>query len=421
MTRICEEESALGETAHALNRSCLCQTLDETALRSALERELDGDALLGDRPHLFSNVAVFVSRSEIETMGEVVAAIESLTRRPAYIAAALAWAPALGRRDYGPRGVLMGYDFHLGAAGPALIEVNTNAGGAFLNAALARAQRVCCEEARIAPAPAEQFEDTFLAMIEAEWRAQGRAGSPASIAIVDDDPSAQFLYPEFLLAARALERHGVECIVADARDLKFSDGRLRIDGQAIDLVYNRLVDFSLSEAVHAPLRAAYESGATVVTPNPHAHALFADKRNLTLMSDSALLRAWNVPEADIAALAAIPGTRRVTPESAPGLWAERKHWFFKPAHGHGSKAAYRGDKLTQRVWAEIIAGDYVAQTFAPPGTRAILIDGARQDRKVDVRLYTYDAKIVLAAARLYQGQTTNLRTPGGGFAPVFVI
>jgi hypothetical protein len=421
VTRICEDESALGETAHALNRACLCQTLDETALRSALERELDGDALLGDRPHLFSNVAVFVSRSEIETMGEVVAAIESLTRRPAYIAAALAWAPAVARRDYGPRGVLMGYDFHLGAAGPALIEVNTNAGGAFLNAALARAQRVCCEESRIAPAPAEQFEETFLAMIEAEWRAQGRAGSPASIAIVDDDPSAQFLYPEFLLAARTLERHGVECIVADARDLKFSDGRLRIDGQAIDLVYNRLVDFSLSEAVHAPLRAAYEAGAAVVTPNPHAHALFADKRNLTLMSDSALLRAWNVPEADIAVLAAIPGTRRVTPESAPGLWAERKHWFFKPAHGHGSKAAYRGDKLTQRVWAEIIAGDYVAQTFAPPGTRAILIDGARLDRKVDVRLYTYDAKIVLAAARLYQGQTTNLRTPGGGFAPVFVI
>jgi hypothetical protein len=26
----------------------------------------------------------------------------------------------------------------------------------------------------------------------------------------------------------------------------------------------------------------------------------------------------------------------------------------------------------------------------------------------------------LVAARLYQGQTTNFRTPGGGFAPVFV-
>jgi len=34
---------------------------------------------------------------------------------------------------------------------------------------------------------------------------------------------------------------------------------------------------------------------------------------------------------------------------------------------------------------------------------------------------TYDCGLLLAAARLYQGQTANFRTPGGGFAPVFVI
>ena len=34
--------------------------------------------------------------------------------------------------------------------------------------------------------------------------------------------------------------------------------------------------------------------------------------------------------------------------------------------------------------------------------------------------YTYDGKILLRAARLYQGQTTNFRSQGGGFAPVFV-
>jgi len=27
--------------------------------------------------------------------------------------------------------------------------------------------------------------------------------------------------------------------------------------------------------------------------------------------------------------------------------------------------------------------------------------------------------VLLYAARMYQGQTTNFRTPGGGFAPVF--
>ncbi len=39
--------------------------------------------------------------------------------------------------------------------------------------------------------------------------------------------------------------------------------------------------------------------------------------------------------------------------------------------------------------------------------------------KVDVRNYAYDGTVQLLAARLYQGQTTNFRTPGGGFAPVF--
>jgi hypothetical protein len=32
-----------------------------------------------------------------------------------------------------------------------------------------------------------------------------------------------------------------------------------------------------------------------------------------------------------------------------------------------------------------------------------------------------DGTVLLAAARLYQGQTTNFRTPGGGFAPVFFL
>jgi hypothetical protein len=48
----------------------------------------------------------------------------------------------------------------------------------------------------------------------------------------------------------------------------------------------------------------------------------------------------------------------------------------------------------------------------------IELDGERVARKMDVRLYTYGGEVLLAAARLYQGQTTNFRTPGGGFAPV---
>jgi hypothetical protein len=89
--------------------------------------------------------------------------------------------------------------------------------------------------------------------------------------------------------------------------------------------------------------------------------------------------------------------------------------FFKPAVGYGSKAAYRGDKITLRVWEQILAGEYVAQEFVAPGARRI---GPGQDMKVDVRNYVYAGEVQLLAARLYQGQTTNMRTAGGGFAPV---
>jgi hypothetical protein len=49
------------------------------------------------------------------------------------------------------------------------------------------------------------------------------------------------------------------------------------------------------------------------------------------------------------------------------------------------------------------------------------VDGRPEPRKLDVRLYTYEGEVLLAAARLYQGQATNMRTPGGGFAPLFVV
>jgi uncharacterized circularly permuted ATP-grasp superfamily protein len=137
--------------------------------------------------------------------------------------------------------------------------------------------------------------------------------------------------------------------------------------------------------------------------------------------DQATLRAWGLTPDLLADLCAIPRTVEVTPSNADQLWAERKNLFFKPASGHGGKAVYRGDKLTKSVWTEISKGGYVAQDFAAPSERVIEINGARQARKVDVRLYTYEGQILLTAARLYQGQVTNFRTPGGGFAPIFAI
>jgi uncharacterized circularly permuted ATP-grasp superfamily protein len=95
--------------------------------------------------------------------------------------------------------------------------------------------------------------------------------------------------------------------------------------------------------------------------------------------------------------------------------------FFKPAKGYGSKAAYRGDKLTRRVFGEILQNDYVAQELVLPSERQLEVENKIVDFKLDLRHYVYKGQTQLISARLYQGQTTNFRTPGGGFAQVMVV
>jgi len=409
-----------------LNRECFCVTLDQAALSEAL-RAASGDAdfvdLIAQRPHLYSHAPVFLPKSDASAMQAIVAALEAATTLSRYQAAIMFWAPEIAGHDFGPRGAFMGYDFHLGDDGPKLIEINTNAGGAFFNAFLAGAQIACCAEVEraLAREALDVFEPSIIAMFEAEWRTQRPSEQLRRIAIVDDAPEDQYLYPEFVLAKMLLERHGYESLVADARELRYENGALQAAGRQIDLVYNRLVDFSLAAPEHAALRAAYVDGAVVLTPNPRNHALHADKRNLTLLSDQAMMRGWGLSEEHLQSLSSMPRSRRVTRENAAELWSERKRYFFKPASGHGGKAVYRGDKLTKTAWETILSGDYIAQDFAAPTERTILLDDERVQRKLDVRLYTYAGEVLLAVARLYQGQTTNFRTPGGGFAPVFFV
>jgi hypothetical protein len=165
------------------------------------------------------------------------------------------------------------------------------------------------------------------------------------------------------------------------------------------------------------LKTAYLSRDVAVSPHPRSHAIYADKRNLTLLCDAEFLASTGVSGTAIKTLLdAVPNTRIVSQDTREARWADRRHFFFKPAAGYGSKASYRGAKITKRVWEEIAKGAYVAQAFVVPGERRV--SGDLSALKADIRCYAYKGEVLQFAARLYQGQTTNFRTPGGGFAPV---
>lgn len=411
-------------TAERLNEYCRCITLDGTSIARSLREQLADQAeefLSSDVwRHLFSSTAVFVPNADLDQMQSMVRALESAVALPKYREQVLSRAPETARLDPGPAGAFMGYDFHLGKDGPRLIEINTNAGGAFLNAVLARAQRQCCGGTAGEPWT-EGFDRAVLDQFESEWQAQRGTGRPERIGIVDEQPEKQYLYPEFLLCQRLLLRAGIDAVILSPEELHYESGGLFADGQKIDMVYNRLVDFGLQAPEHAALQSAWLEKSAVITPNPHTHALFADKRNLVALSDPTTLLNWGLSAEQAELLRrGIPRTVEVNADNQDDLWQQRRQWFFKPVAGHGSKGVYRGSKLTKKVFAQIVEGGYIAQAQVPPSERLVMVDGEREMLKVDVRLYTYRGETFLAAARLYRGQTTNFRTPGGGFAPILL-
>ena len=421
--------------AGSLNQDCACYSLDVDALHQTLQ----ADSVLSawwphwqdTHAHLFSSTGLFISQTQLQVMQEAVQVLHGVMGLPAWRQQALVQAPELARTAMGPRGVFMGYDFHLTESGPKLIEINTNAGGALLALALTRAQHACCDAAREwlhAATDIAQLEASWLDMFAQEWALQ-RAHEPfmpvqgqaRTLAIVDEAPSSQYLYPEFLLFQDLFRRAGVDARIVDPQELAWSNGQLQHQGQRIDMVYLRLTDFYLEAPAHASLRQAWQTGACVFTPNPETHALHANKRHLVTLSDPQWAAQLGLSEPARAVLErVVPQTKLLTADNAEQLWAERKGYFFKPLSGYGSKAAYRGDKITTKVWAQISAQPYVAQALIPPSQRVVMVGDERKTLKADVRAYAYNGQVQLFAARLYDGQTTNFRSDGGGFAPVFV-
>ncbi len=401
-----------------LNEACFCFPLDRRALDQHLLRQNSAPefaAALVDHTTLFASTGVLITQTDLDAMLRLVRSVEAIATLPGYRKTVFNrnQVPAQWHTDPGA-GLFMGYDFHITDTGPKLIEVNTNAGGAFLVAGMSDFVRAAhlenaCAGAKLvdfARRQPNQLANTFVAefgpTLEQVW-------------IVDEQPQQQYLYPDMLLAQLALTKLGLTANVVDVAVLP-------TQSQTPSLVYNRSTDFYFAQPQSSPLTQAMADPSMRVSPGPIHHALYADKRNLLLFAQLDQLRKWGLDTALLPALAAVPAAQLVAKESQDSLWAQRKSLFFKPASGYGSQAVYRGDKLTKRVWSEIASKQdaYIAQDLVPPARRSVQQDTQSTLLKYDVRLYTYAGQPLLAAARVYQGQTTNFRTPGGGFAPLFV-
>src|SRR5450631_3445172 len=199
----CASSCGAALSIEELNRTCYCLSVDKEALHRALEQELAERALSDDmitrHANLFAAVPMFVSRAHLEQMSQVIRAVEAVVATIQYQHAATSWAPEIARFNPGSRGGLLGFDFHLSVGGPKLIEINTNPGGVLLNALLSGALGSCCREVTalaLTPVNTHAIERAVLAIFLSEWRLQRHGAPLKSVAIVDETPTQQYLYPE---------------------------------------------------------------------------------------------------------------------------------------------------------------------------------------------------------------------------------
>ena len=374
----------------------------------------------------YAHSIIAVEHDTFETIGRTVAALFRIAHLDAYQARVDAGADVVARHRPPNHAVFMGYDFHLTPAGPRLIEINTNAGGALLNglhtASLCPPEPLACLCADLVPL--DTMRDRLLGTFRTEFAAL-RPGAPlARVAIADDRPEQQFLRAEFELFREGFESAGIPATVCDVRAFERRPGAgLWLHGERVDLVYLRDTDWLLEHPRSAALRAAYLADEVVVTPSPREHHLLAHKARLALFSSEAVLGTLAATPSESMLLAGVvPEAVALDALGIDTAWRTRRDWVFKPGAAHASRAVYRGDKISRHKLDEIaVLGGFVAQRRIEPGALEVAtLDGPRR-MKFDVRAYAYRDEVLLLGARVYEGQVTNFRTPGGGFSAICVV
>jgi len=371
---------------------------------------------LSDFSENLSNAVVEIPGVALRRMIGVVRLLDKLSRYPEYRLQVYAEVPDVARFDPGHDAVMMCYDFHLAGEMPRLIEVNTNAGGGML-AYLVQAPALPVDHQFLPVKFRERLLQTFSD--EIKKHSAGAKLKPERIAIIDENPDGQYLYPEMVAFADLFRAWGVPTEIVEPRRLQASANGVSLDGQPVDLVYNRHCDFYLTSEELAGLRQAYLSRKVCLTPNPHMFGLLADKRRMILWSDPEHRASWQLSENEIRLLEqTVPETSLLAELDLQQLWPDRKQFVFKPADSFGSKGVLVGDKLSRKRFDQLLPEQTLVQQLVPPSMTETTDAGPM---KTDLRVYAYRNRVLGVTARLYRGQVTNLRTPGGGFARVRVV
>lgn len=354
---------------------------------------------------LASETPVSVSRTEFEAMLQFSRTVFRLKDNTTYLSQLRAQLPETAHIQTQWPSVLMGFDFHLTDAGPRLIEINNNAGGLYIG------------DGRWLPQPdiaelSGSLEQRLMHMFHTDW---------ASIAIIDEDVTGQFMYPEMQAYAELFRKDGRKVMVACPEDLHLHENGLSCNGVHIDAIYNRHTDFYLESEAVAHIRRAYEQGQVVVNPHPRSYALIGDKTRMVDWWRQGFLESCIAPGEVERIRGVTPETHKLSDMDIGQAWSERRQWVFKPAARHGGKGVLLGKAMSRKRFEALDLTDTIVQRLVPASEVEVEgIDGEKNRMKFDMRLFMHGEKLIALAGRVWRGQVTNFRQPGSGWIAITI-
>jgi uncharacterized circularly permuted ATP-grasp superfamily protein len=250
-------------------------------------------------------------------------------------------------------------------------------------------------------------------------------------------------YSEFVLFAEYFKSQGLECIIADPREVEYRDGRLVSTASAdfhITLIYKRVLISELIErgGLDQPVVRAVRDGAVCMV-NPFRCKILHKKASLAVLSDERNADLFTAEERE-AIDAHIPWTCRIEHRYAryhdqeidliPYIVEHRENLVLKPNDEYGGKGIVLGWQTDAAGWEQAIrtalSEQYIVQerVAIPSEPYPSLVNGRLEltDRMLDTNPFVFYGDYVDGClSRLSAEALLNVSAGTGSAVATFVV
>ncbi|MEO8575412.1 MAG: hypothetical protein ABI556_01865 [Gemmatimonadales bacterium] len=245
---------------------------------------------------------------------------------------------------------------------------------------------------------------------------------------------------EFVLFCHFFEQNGLQCVIADPREMEYRGGKLYAGDLHVTLIYKRvLIDELINECGldHAVVRAVRDRAVCMV--NPFRCKLLHKKASLAVIGDEQNAEIFTAEERRAVTMH-VPWTRVVVERSTefdgkkidllPWIAENREQLVLKPNDDYGGRGIVLGWTVSAEKWDQAIhdavESPYIVQqrVVIPEEPFPSFVDGKLDifDRSLDTAPYVSNGRFIEGClTRISTDELLNVTAGGGSNVPTMLL